>query len=78
MPQTDAHPRPRARSIKETYDVSTETESHATITSPIDGVVSDRLVEQGEAVKDGAVLLTRMETLNEDSKTDTVDAVQSL
>jgi len=39
-----------------------ENESRATIVSPIDGIVSDRTVEQGEAVKDGALLLTVVDT----------------
>ena len=41
---------------------ATEAASHATVVSPIDGVVSDRVVEQGEAVKDGGILLTVVET----------------
>jgi RND family efflux transporter MFP subunit len=39
-----------------------ENEARATIVSPFDGIVSDRAVEQGEAVKDGALLLTVVDT----------------
>jgi len=39
-----------------------ESESRATLLSPIDGIVSDRDVEPGESVKDGALLLTVVDT----------------
>ena len=41
---------------------SSESESRATIVSPIDGIVSDRAVEPGEAVREGGVLLTVVDT----------------
>jgi RND family efflux transporter MFP subunit len=44
------------------WTTANESESHAAITSPIDGVVSERGTEPGEAVKDGAVLLTVVDT----------------
>jgi len=41
---------------------TSESESKATIASPIDGVVSDRAIEPGEAAREGGVLLTVVET----------------
>lgn len=42
--------------------VARENESHATVRSPIDGVVSARSVDEGESVRDGGVLLTVVDT----------------
>jgi len=41
---------------------SSESESKARIVSPIDGIVSNRAVEPGEAVREGNVLLTVVDT----------------
>lgn len=41
---------------------ATENESHRRIVSPIDGVISERLVEEGEAVKDAVAVLTVVDT----------------
>jgi RND family efflux transporter MFP subunit len=41
---------------------TTETESRSQIVSPIDGTVSDRAVEPGEAVRDGGLLMTVVDT----------------
>lgn len=42
--------------------IARENESHATVRSPIHGVVSARSVDEGEAVRDGGVLLTVVDT----------------
>lgn len=42
--------------------VASENESHATVRSPITGVVSARSVDEGESVRDGGVLLTVVDT----------------
>jgi RND family efflux transporter MFP subunit len=41
---------------------ASESESRATIVSPIDGIVSDRVAEPGEAVRDGNVMITVVDT----------------
>jgi len=44
------------------FATSSESESRARIISPIDGIVSNRAVEPGEAVREGNVLLTVVDT----------------
>ena len=52
----------QAAAARAQYATSSESESRATLTSPIDGIVSDRAAEAGEAVRDGNVLLTVVDT----------------
>jgi RND family efflux transporter MFP subunit len=52
----------QAAAARAQWATTGENESRATIVSPIDGIVSDRAVEPGEAVKDGALLLTVVDT----------------
>jgi len=52
----------QAASARAQYATSSESESRARIVSPIDGIVSNRAVEPGEAVREGNVLLTVVET----------------
>jgi RND family efflux transporter MFP subunit len=52
----------QAAAARAQYATSSESESRATIVAPIDGVVSERNVEPGEAVRDGAVLMSVVDT----------------
>jgi RND family efflux transporter MFP subunit len=52
----------QAAGARAQWATSSESESRATIVSPIEGIVSDRAVEAGEAVREGGVLLTVVET----------------
>jgi RND family efflux transporter MFP subunit len=52
----------QAAGARAQWATSSESESKATIVSPIEGIVSDRVVEAGEAVREGGVLLTVVET----------------
>jgi membrane fusion protein, multidrug efflux system len=52
----------QAAQARAQYATSSESESRARIVSPIDGIVSNRAVEAGEAVREGNVLLTVVDT----------------
>ena len=52
----------QAAAARAQYATSSESESRARIVSPIDGIVSNRAVEPGEAVREGNVLLTVVDT----------------